>query len=136
MMQLPSRCNTESCSESIKPNHQGICPEGWRLLTYNDIYTILNADGNKYGIEGVRSVPFGGYNSTGYSLAGAGYQGDGLFKNVNSITGWFYPEESESYPDSVVKGSGTAVTGMIFGVYNYTKTYGYSVRCVKLETEE
>jgi uncharacterized protein (TIGR02145 family) len=137
MMQLPSRCNTESCSESIKPNHQGICPEGWRLLTYNDIYTILNADGNEDGIKGLRSWPFGGQNTTGYSLAGAGYRyHNGLFRNVNNITGWFYPEESESNLDSVVKGSGTAVTGMIFGVYNYTKTYGYSVRCVKLETEE
>ena len=36
VMQLPSRCNTESCADLIKPNHQGICPAGWRLLTYND----------------------------------------------------------------------------------------------------
>jgi len=136
MMQLPSRCNTESCSESIKPNHQGICPEGWRLLTYNDIYTILNADGNEDGVKGIRSVPFGGFNSTGYSLAGAGYLEDGLFRNVNNITGWFYPEESESNLDSWVKGSDVTVTGTTFKVYNYTKTYGLSVRCVKLETEE
>ena len=137
MMQLPSRCNTESCSESINPNHQGICPDGWRLLTYNDIYTILNADGNEDGIEGVRSVPFGGYNSTGYSLAGAGYRYyRGWFEYLKKGAGWFYPEESESNLDSLVKGSGTTVTGTTFGVYNYKKTYGFSVRCVKLETEE
>ena len=137
MMQLPSRCNTESCSESIKPNHQGICPEGWRLLTYNDIYTILNADGNEDGIKGLRSWPFGGQNTTGYSLAGAGYRyHNGLFRDVNNITGWFYPEESESNLDSGAKGSGTTVTGTTFKVYNHKKTYGYSVRCVKLETEE
>ena len=29
MMQLPSRCNTESCADLIKENHRGICPEGW-----------------------------------------------------------------------------------------------------------
>jgi uncharacterized protein (TIGR02145 family) len=136
MMQLPSRCNTESCSESIKPNHQGICPDGWRLLTYNDIYTILNADENEDGIKGVRSVPFGGFNTTGYSLAGAGYQEGGLFEYLKKGAGWFYPEESESNPDLLVKGSGTTVTGTTFKVYNYAKTYGLSVRCVKLETEE
>uniref|UniRef100_UPI00388F8668 FISUMP domain-containing protein n=1 Tax=Fibrobacter sp. TaxID=35828 RepID=UPI00388F8668 len=38
MMKLPSECNTKSCADSIKPNHQGICPDGWRLLTYDDMY--------------------------------------------------------------------------------------------------
>ena len=28
MMQLPSRCNTESCSDWIEAQHQGICPDG------------------------------------------------------------------------------------------------------------
>ncbi|MBQ3779991.1 MAG: hypothetical protein II835_18335, partial [Fibrobacter sp.] len=40
MMQLPSRCNTVSCADLIQKNHQGICPEGWRLFTYND-YRIV-----------------------------------------------------------------------------------------------
>ena len=40
MMQLPSRCNTESCADQIQENHQGICPDGWRLFTYDD-YVIV-----------------------------------------------------------------------------------------------
>ena len=40
MMQLPSRCNTESCSDWIERDHQGICPEGWRLFTWDD-YEIV-----------------------------------------------------------------------------------------------
>ena len=36
MMQLPNRCNTESCSDWIETQHQGICPEGWRLFTWRD----------------------------------------------------------------------------------------------------
>ena len=72
MMKLPSECNTKSCADSIKPNHQGICPDDWRLLTYDDFVVILNSNGNNDGIKGVRSTfGFGGYNTTGYSLVGA-----------------------------------------------------------------
>ena len=62
VMQLPSRCNTESCADLIKPNHQGICPAGWRLLTYNDFYIVVNADDNDAGVKGVRASAFGGHN--------------------------------------------------------------------------
>ena len=72
-MQLPSECNTKSCADLIKPNHQGICPDGWRLLTYNDFYIVVHADDNDAGVKGVRAKAFGGHNYTGYSLVGAGY---------------------------------------------------------------
>lgn len=72
MMQLPSRCNTKSCADLIKPNHQGICPKGWRLLAEDDFYIILHADGNRHGAEDVRATSFGGYNYSGYSLLGGG----------------------------------------------------------------
>ena len=78
MMQLPSRCNTESCADSIKPNHQGICPDGWRLLTYNDLYIVIHSSNNKYGVEGIRAGRFGGSDDSGYSLIGAGYSWDHL----------------------------------------------------------
>lgn len=77
MMQLPSRCNTESCADLIKPNHQGICPSGWRLLTYNDYYIVVHADNNEDGVKGTRSAyGFGGSNDSGYSLIGAGYRSE------------------------------------------------------------
>ena len=76
MMNLPFECNSKSCADSIKPNHQGICPDGWRLLTYNDFYIVVHADGNDAGVKGVRSTPFGGLNYTGYSLIGAGMRLD------------------------------------------------------------
>ena len=43
MMQLPSRCNTESCYKKIRRDHQGICPEGWRLFTWDD-YEIIRGN--------------------------------------------------------------------------------------------
>ncbi len=133
MMALPSRCNTESCADLIQENHQGICPEGWRLLTYNDMYTIVHADGNEDGIKGVRSVPFGGFNSTGYSLVGAGFLWDKEFKSVNTITYWYYPEEGIPTRGRT---SSTSNTGIDFQQRAFDKTNGLSVRCVKLETEE
>ena len=72
MMNLSSECNTKSCANLIKPNHQGICPDGWRLLTEDDFYIVMHANGNKHGAEDVRATSFGGYNNSGYSLLGAG----------------------------------------------------------------
>ncbi|WP_295678922.1 FISUMP domain-containing protein [uncultured Fibrobacter sp.] len=85
MMQLPSRCNTESCADLIQENHKGICPEGWRLMTYNDFFIAWHAETNEYGIEGVRSMyGFNGYNSSGLSLTGAGLRTKkGEFSKLN-----------------------------------------------------
>ncbi|WP_297944942.1 FISUMP domain-containing protein [uncultured Fibrobacter sp.] len=85
MMQLPSRCNTESCADLIQENHKGICPEGWRLMTYNDFFIAWHAETNEYGIEGVRSMyGFNGYNSSGLSLTDAGLRTkEGEFSKLN-----------------------------------------------------
>ena len=135
MMQLPSRCNTESCADSIKPNQQGICPDGWRLLTRDDFYIVLHADNNKYGIKGVRSEVFGGQNSTGYSLVGAGYVWDRRLQGLKSSTAWFYPEEGrEGYVEGYALAMGANNTETEASeVFSQLKTNGFSVRCVKLE---
>ena len=133
MMQLPSRCNTESCADSIKPNHQGICPDGWRLLTQEDFYIVLHADNNKYGVKGVRSEVFGGQNSTGYSLTGAGYVWNRRLENIGTATHWFYAEEGTSLANERAFASTTTNSGDIFTTYEVLKTNGLSVRCVKLE---
>ena len=91
MMALPNRCNTESCVDSIKVNHQGICPEGWCLQTCNDMYTIVNFDSCENGIKDVRSSAFGGYNYSGFSLIGAGYNWSYIFDNIDLIAKWYYP---------------------------------------------
>ena len=137
MMQLPSECNTKSCADLIKPNHQGVCPEGWRLLTEDDFYIILHADGNRHGAEDVRATSFGGYNYSGYSLLGAGTHINpstgGGFKNLGESTIWFYPTEDDyedfkCAADGIVnKGSATASTNVSY------KQNGHSVRCVMVK---
>lgn len=137
MMALPSECNTKSCADQIKENHQGICPTGWRLQTYNDMYTIVNADGNNHGIKGVRSeYRFSGYNTTGYSLVGAGCLFNNRFIDINNGASWYYVSESTSFPDVKALASGTTTSGTGLPIFHYAKTQGFSVRCVKLETEK
>lgn len=133
MMKLPSECNTKSCADSIKPNHQGICPDDWRLLTYDDFVVILNSNGNNDGIKGVRSTfGFGSYNTTGYSLVGAGYRkNDGSFKDIDDGAYWMYPLEHETNVTRV-RSSYTSIHQTAFaGLGVNDKSYGVSVRCVK-----
>ena len=138
MMQLPSRCNTESCADLIKPNHQGICPDGWRLLTYNDFYIIVNSNGNKDGVKGTRSTfGFGGSNDTGYSLVGSGMRktpiGGGGFKELNETAYWFYPTEN-SYKDYATADDGYMGNSDQYLNKNVLyKETGVSVRCVMVE---
>ncbi len=132
MMQLPSECNARSCASLIRPGHQGICPDGWRLLTYDDLVVILKADGNEDGIKGARAQGFGGYNTTGYSLVGAGYRkNDGSFKDIDDGTYWTYPLEHETNVTRV-RSSYTSIHQTAFaGLGVNDKSYGVSVRCVK-----
>ena len=137
MMQLPSRCNTESCADLIQPNHQGICPDGWRLFNFNDYVIVINAEGNDDGVKGMRSMyGFSGKNSSGFSLTGAGKRSkNGGFDSLEKNAYWYLPEEYE----------GMEATHAHFGVVSAltesapdrnrrdVKLYGLSVRCTKLE---
>ena len=138
MMQLPSRCNTESCADLIQENHRGICPEGWRLMTWSDYKIIENADGNEeHGIAGLRSgYRFNGYNTTGFSLVGAGKrEKNGKFSRLEEVAYWFYPLEDD-YDRSIYAHFAYIAMSGAYGVgadNGDEKTYGLSVRCVKLE---
>lgn len=137
MMQLPSECNTKSCADQIKPNHQGICPDGWRLMTADDFKFIVNSNGNKDGVKGTRSTfGFGGSNDTGFSLVGAGVRdNEGSFDMLNEYTGWFYPTEQEGkeYRASAVGMTSSDTRKDPSGFQS--KNSGSSVRCVMVETQ-
>ena len=133
MMNLPSECNTKSCANQIKSNHQGICPNGWRLLTVDDFYIVVHADRNKHGAEDVRATGFGGYNNSGYSMIGAGYNWTYEFSHLDESSYWFYPvEEAEDPKEGAFAGyQGRTLTNN-GSQYTY-KTNGFSVRCVMVE---
>lgn len=137
MMQLPSRCNTESCSDYIRRKHQGICPEGWRLFTWSD-YEIIRDYNDQYGdgIKGLRSQCFHGNNASGFSLIGGGKRTKkGSFEKLDDVAYWYYPEEDDydlklyahfAYVMNLVNDSPTKNDGD-------EKSYGLSVRCTKIE---
>ncbi|WP_290763760.1 FISUMP domain-containing protein [Fibrobacter sp. UBA4297] len=138
MMQLPSRCNTESCSNLIQPNHQGICPDGWRLFTYDDYCVVMGyKDEFGYGIKGLRSsYGFAGNNYSGFSLTGAGLRtAEGGFSGLYEKTAWFRPEEYEE--DKEIRAHHGLVSAKNESSpqknHRELKTKGFSVRCVKLE---
>lgn len=135
MMQLPSECNTKSCADQIEPDHQGICPEKWRLLTYDDFYVVVHADGNVNPlVEGVRAQAFGGHNYSGYSLIGAGYNWGYKFRAKDESAYWHYPEEGHSNDVNIASFVGLQIKSSTSNSTQDTyKTHGFSVRCVKVE---
>ncbi len=144
MMQLPSRCNTESCADLIKENHRGICPVGWRLFTWDD-YVIVRGykDENGDGIKGLRSTyGFSGTNASGFSLTGAGIRSDnGSFNGLKEKIFFFRPNEykADSTADSAKQAHhmriSTASDSGPSESARELKTKGFSVRCVMLENK-
>ena len=138
MMQLPSRCNTESCSDLIQENHQGICPDGWRLFTYDD-YEIVRGykDENGDGIKGLRSTyGFSGTNASGFSLTGAGIRSDnGTFNGLKEKIFIFRPIEYQA--DAAKQAHHMRISAALDSGPSENarelKTKGFSVRCVMVE---
>ena len=135
MMQLPSECNTKSCADLIQENHQGICPNGWRLMTAADFEFIIRSNGNKDGVKGTRSTfGFGGSNDTGFSLVSAGYNWNHSFDDLGKSTYWHYPQEGTLGELSSFVGCQGSTTTTICE-QSTLKTHGFSVRCVKAEKQ-
>ena len=141
-MGLSSECNTKSCAHLISnpSNHQGICPDGWRLMTYNDYYIIVHS--TEYLSVGMRSqYTFQGMNNSGFSGTGAGYRQSSKKKFVARlrVMGWYYPGEMEE--DGVIYPRMGTLSTTIDGwetedaAANDTKLDGYSVRCVMVNQE-
>jgi uncharacterized protein (TIGR02145 family) len=130
MMGFNDSCNTKSCAHLIQENHQGICPDGWRLLTYNDFNIVMKAENNDAGWKGVNATAFGGLNYTGYSLIGAGYNWRHTFTGLKEGTYWFYPEEFKTYTKEAAY-CGYAIKGDGGTRIEQYKTEGFSVRCAR-----
>ena len=141
-MGLSSECNTKSCANLISnpSNHQGICPKGWRLMTYDD-YELIYWSTDK-GALGLRSqYTFKGSNYTGFSLVGAGYrysEGSTGFEGRLGIAAWFYPNEIEE-TGKLYPSAGYAYDNDDYhlpdNVRADSKLWGLSIRCVMVNQE-
>src|SRR5574344_1114323 len=132
MMGFNDSCNTKSCGHLIQEKHRGICPDGWRLLTYDDFYIVAHADKNKNGVSDVRATFFGGLNYSGYTLIGAGYNWNYEFRNKDESAYWHYPEEGRSNDVNIASFVGLQTrSSKSKSTQDTYKTHGVSVRCVK-----
>ena len=136
MMALPYECNTISCAHLIQEQHQGICPDGWHLMTIQEMKTVINSSPNGEGIEGVKAGPYwatgGGMNTSGFTLLGAGgRKTNKTFIDLNRVAYWFFPTEFDENIQAASQGyiSGNENNFGIDNVYNY-KAFGSSARCV------
>lgn len=134
MMGFNDSCNTKSCGHLIQEKHRGVCPDGWRLLTYDDFYIVAHADKNKNGVSDVRATFFGGLNYSGYTLIGAGYNWNYEFRNKDESAYWHYPEEGRSNDVNIASFVGLQTKSSKSNSTQDTyKTHGFSVRCVKVD---
>src|SRR5690554_3482428 len=134
MMALPYECNTISCAHLIQDQHQGICPDGWHLITNPEMWVIINSTDE--GIENVKArstwVIGGGRNTSGFTLlGGGGRKTNKTFIDLNKAAYWYFPVEHES---NVLRAGGGYISGneknfSIDNAYN-PKLDGFSVRCV------
>lgn len=147
MMALPYECNSKSCADQIDPDHdgfhQGICPNGWHLITQKEMLAVSYATGGSTYIEDRMSalaseVSFSvsiGLNTSGMSFVAAGYRGydyekhiDNVFVGKNNAASYDYPEEYPSREDRC-RGGGISKYSSFDSACE--KKWGASVRCVK-----
>jgi uncharacterized protein (TIGR02145 family) len=117
---------------------QGICPTGWHLPT-NAEWTVLT---NYLGGEGVaggkmketgtthwKSPNTGSTNSSGFTALPDGYRSTGGIFSYKSIYGYFWTSTAYFSADAIIRlmSYNNAFTNSNY----YTKSYGFSVRCLK-----
>ena len=148
MMALPYECNNKSCADLIDPDgdgfHQGICPDGWHLMTKKEILAASYTTGGDAYLETRMSTLASeisysngfGNNTSGMSFLATGYrrydmdeQVDKPFMNLHSTAPLCFPEEYPNKKDRCV-GAGVAKQSSFEGTAN-SKVGGYYVRCVK-----
>ena len=131
MMGFNDSCNTKSCADLIQPNHQGICPKGWRLMTRHDFEVARSS--TEYGVHGLRSeYNFTGNNESGLSLTGAGaYFNQRGFADLDSAFYMFYPSESVFQDKVLALGQVISRYTDGAGTARGSKFDAFSVRCVK-----
>lgn len=146
MMALPYECNNKSCAELVDPDgdgfHQGICPDGWHVMTQKEILAASYTTGGDTYLETRMSTIASeisysngfGNNTSGMSFLAAGYRNHdygvnfAVFDDLHDFTNLNFPEE---YPSKINRCVGGGVSKeSSFKAANYKKD-GASVRCVK-----
>ena len=133
MMGFNDSCNTKSCADLIQPNHQGICPKGWRLMTRHDFEVARSS--TEYGVHGLRSeYNFTGNNESGLSLTGSGvYDHQKGFDDIDEAFYMYYPVEYLYHGSLRALSQCISRDSDMSGISGNPRLDALSVRCVKLK---
>ena len=136
-------CNTASCSNQIQSKHQGICPSGWHMPSYDEWGTLSSYVQSTSGcsscdaklLKSTGGWTGGWYNdgngadAYGFSaLPGGEGNSDGSFGHVGYSGRWWSTNEFNSlsaYFRDIFCNSDYA------GWYDNGKSYLWSVRCLQ-----
>ena len=141
MMALPYECNNKNCADLIDTDgdgfHQGICPNGWHVMTQKEILAASYTTGGDTYLETRMSTIASeisysngfGNNTSGMSFLAAGCRDDEkVFGYLHEFGMFEYPEEYPGYNDRSLGGG--VSKNSYFNDAN-KKINGASVRCVK-----
>lgn len=142
LMDLPYDCNNKSCAELVDPDgdgfHQGICPDGWHVMTRKEMLAAsYTTGGSKYLDDRMSTLASEisyanglGSNTSGMSFLAAGYRNGEkkIFDFLSEVALVAFAEENALI----------VLNSRVGGVSNVTslesttpKIDGVSVRCVK-----
>ncbi|OWV03806.1 FISUMP domain-containing protein, partial [Fibrobacter sp. UWH1] len=136
MMDLPYECNEKSCASQIKTQHQGICPNGWHLMTRNE-FNIVYCSGRLCDIGAVKSETHwnssDGTNKTGFTMLPGGMMSSltNEFTDLKEAAYYYFPEE---YLEKEGWARGLNIYARNQNVTFYVTGYkitGKSIRCVQ-----
>jgi uncharacterized protein (TIGR02145 family) len=140
-MDLPSSCNSNSCSNQIQSPHQGICPSGWHLPSDDDWVRLMDYAG---GSAGTKLKATSGWSNCGPSGSGSSYSCSNTygfsalpggsrnsydnFGSVGTSGNWWSAHEDNS--------NNAYYRNMTFSYSDMFRYYGgksnlFSVRCVQ-----
>lgn len=113
---------------------QGICPQGWHIPSQTEFQTlnnVVNGNSNLLKAVGQGSGEGSGTNTSGFSalLAGQRYPDGSFLPNGVSAKFWFSTERNNTNALWLNLNSNNSN----ISIYDYLKTAGYSVRCLKDE---
>jgi uncharacterized protein (TIGR02145 family) len=128
--------NTTSPDPAFSGNVQGICPTGWHIPTVTEFQTLVTTisnDGNALKAIGQGSGSGAGTNTSGFSALLAGYR-----QSYDGGGGSFFSKTESASILTINDPNVTSVSNLYLyfsdNSINFdvtSKTFGFSVRCVK-----
>jgi uncharacterized protein (TIGR02145 family) len=140
-MNLPSSCNSSSCSSQVQAKHRGICPEGWHIPSDSEWTTLTDYVGGS-SIAGKKLKSTNGWNTGGSYKPSSDDFGfaalpGGLFlltisynNFYNAGNGGYWWSAGEEVASSAYRLSMDYYSDIVYGT-GYTKACLFSVRCVQ-----